>query len=204
MPERIDVEKNVNEAIERMQVEFEIIRSKIDGLVGGEYRKRRRHEPTDNPGDYERVFQYIWAGLYTFDPAKAKPGIGWIWRVAQTAVTSSDKDSVRPASIHEFVDDLADDKDADPDYKGSKAYQAYLKAMDAMCRALECVRSRKRREILLLTSYFPDIDYDRVCRIMRLPSRNAAKELKYHALREMRQNLGSMGFDRSVTSLIVQ
>jgi len=70
-------------------------------------------------------------------------------------------------------------------------------AHEILMEALTKMSSSRHREMLLLFCFFPDRSYETIAKIMGLTNADAAKQLKYHALKEMRTILVEMecGFE---------
>lgn len=172
--------------------QFEVIRLCTEPVIKSKIQKNYEINPGELDVLLEYVYEKIWQALYAFEKEKATHVMSWILTVADHAVI----DYIRKYKFAEqplHSEEILVDKSTRPDIQYERE-----EVTNKICKALSYISSSKRREILILSVFSDHMSYDNIAKIMKLSSAEAARQEKYHALKEMRQIFKKLKYDRDI------
>jgi len=171
--------RQLAQQVTRMQEQFEDLLRHVQSVF--EHLMLRRHV-AESERDFvmTEIRRRVWRALHDFDIGRSTNVTAYVWQTADRAILDWLRKAgrVRPLEAGEdFPDSAAPSPEARVRRKDS---------LDLLVKALGKLSSDKRAHVLVLSYFFDDITYADIARIMRLPNASAARQLKYHALKELR------------------
>jgi DNA-directed RNA polymerase specialized sigma24 family protein len=135
-----------------------------------------------------RVYNKVAAALFEYNTGKPKRTFAWFMTVVDHAAVDHLRATRGSTVPLDATMDVPDDRQVGP----GKAHDS-KQVFSALHTALTRVSSGKRRAALIQIAFNQDISSAELARILELPSVDAARQLKFNALKEIRCILADMG-----------
>jgi DNA-directed RNA polymerase specialized sigma24 family protein len=175
-------------AILTAQRSLEELRRLSEGFIRARVTRRYRLDPGETDVLLDKVYGKIVSALYEYNVGKPKRTFAWFMTVVDHAVI----DQLRAGKFRlESVDRVLEP--TDESVPTSDVAEEKKRIYAALRDALSRVQSPKRREMLMHIALRGNLDAEDLARTMNLPSVEAARQLKYHALLEIRRILAGLG-----------
>jgi DNA-directed RNA polymerase specialized sigma24 family protein len=185
--------KDLQTAIRETQEALERLRGSTEEFIKKRIGDRLDVDPGERDVVLDRVFQRILPALTTFDQQRCRSPFSWFMTVVDHAVVDYARCHRGTIEPLEEVDEPADEHALPPDVEHEKR-----KAFETLCVVLGSLPSARSREVLLWFAFAPRASYESIARAMRLESADAAKELKYRALKDLRAEFKRRGIGRDL------
>ncbi len=180
--------EELTRAILTTQRSLEDLRRLSEDFVRARIARRYRLDPGETDVLLDKVYCKVASALSVYNVGKPKRTFAWFMTVVDHAVI----DQLRAGKFRlESVDRILEPPDeATP---VSDVAEEKKRIYAALRDALSRVQSPKRREMLMHIALRGNLDAEDLARTMNLPSVEAARQLKYHALLEIRRILAGLG-----------
>lgn len=192
----------LKEALEKAQQALDGVRALAEPFVRSRLQQVREWSSVEEDEVVEKVFQQIGRAITTYDPQRLQNPFSWFatvvdhylidyCRTHRITVDSLDRPAVGvKADGDEQVAEEPPDRDSllpSQDYEIGEARSILVRAMSRLS-------SPNRRAMLLFVTFYPELTHAQIAKAMGGLSENAAKQLKYNTMKEMRKILTEMGY----------
>jgi len=182
------------------QKALEDIRSLTEKFIRHRIREYRQWTSTEEDEIVEKVFQQVGRALSSYDRDRAANPFSWYMTVVDNRVKDYCRAHKIPVESLSQPRQIGDEEDLEPpeppDLESRTPSSAHrqLEAHKILIEAMSRLSSPREREMLLLVTLFPELPYEEIIKITGHPTVNAAKELRYRTMKEMRAILADMGY----------
>jgi RNA polymerase sigma factor (sigma-70 family) len=195
----IDGER-LKEAMVRAQESFEGIRSLTEDFIRDRIREYGQNAALEENEITEKVFQQLGRALCSYDKDRAENPFSWFMTVVDHRIIDYCRTHKVPMESLDEPRHTSDQEEQEPQEHPDTSSQTpnaahrQLKDHEILMEAMSKLASSSRREMLLLVTFFPHLSYKEIATVTRQQSEDAAKQLKYNTMKEMREILGQMGY----------
>jgi len=165
----------------------ENLRMRTEGLLRRKIDRVGAFDPGILDAAVEAAHSHLFSVLDQFDVTRSRSAAAWLLTITHHAAIDYLRRHQPAVPLH-AIPEPGDDHSLP--LGGEHEREVYREMLHS---ALSLVSSPKRREILLLLAFAGPRNYDEIARVMHLSGPSAARQLKYNALKEIRDILRRMG-----------
>ena len=192
--------EELKKALVQTQESLEAIRALTEEFIRHRIREYGRNVAADEDAVTALVFQQLAKALCSYDKSRADNPFSWFMTVADHRVIDYCRAHKIPVQSLDEPRQASDQNEQEPqehpDMSSQTPAAAHRQARDheILVEAMSKLSSPSRREMLLLVVCFPELSSREIATVTRQTSEDAAKQLKYNTMKEMREILAGMGY----------